>query len=295
MGSRNVRGRNAIARRIAAVARQMPREVDVVHTDLLPRALVERVMASVTAFAPILDGPSGACLGVAERGAAPWDEASRETLALVARALVGPSALSLVEPVAELPRVAELALFELRASGGSMRLFLDPARLVVRDEPTRLAVDLPITISIEVAETTLTRRDLRALALGDVVTLDHDHQSAPRGLVPGARRIPRFTLAGGELRFERTEDRGDTMDQEDEDALVRIDDARLVLSVELARIATTVGELSGLARGELFATGRPEAREVTLRLHGRAVARGELVMHEGELAVRIVELATGDQ
>jgi len=298
MGSRSIGERNAIARRIAAVADRRPPDVELVHADLLPRALVERVIRSVPSVASLVDGPSGASVGLAEQGPGDWVDSDLEVLRRIAQTFLSPSTLTFLDGRATLPDAGELALFELRTGATSVRLYLDPRRLPARDEKPRAPPNVawPIAISIEVASTSLVHRELRALGRGDVVTIDHDLRTNPVGRIPGANSGTRFTLANGELRFDGvTHGEGDSMDLDDDDTLVRIDDARVTLSVELARIATTVGELSGLVRGELFATGLPEAREVTLRLEGRAIARGELVTHDGELAVKILELATGDQ
>ncbi len=71
-------------------------------------------------------------------------------------------------------------------------------------------------------------------------------------------------------------------------------DAPIALSVELARIEVTLSELASWRTGEVIATGRPIGERVTLSVRGRPIARGELVEHEGELGVRILELARAE-
>jgi type III secretion protein Q len=70
-------------------------------------------------------------------------------------------------------------------------------------------------------------------------------------------------------------------------------DAPVELCVELARFTLRLDELSALRRGEVLSTGRAIGERVLLSAGGRAVAHGELVDIEGEIGVRISELAHG--
>jgi len=64
------------------------------------------------------------------------------------------------------------------------------------------------------------------------------------------------------------------------------------VAVEVARIVSSIAELDALAVGAILVTGRAPTGAVTLRLSGQMIARGELVDVDGELGVRITELAT---
>lgn len=291
MGTDANRTRNATARRLARFARELPEGLRVVHRDLVPRPLVERIARSLGSFANLVDGHSAEAIGVVERGPDGWDAPNLDALRGFVATAFGREVVIVVEDAPTLPASKELALVELDRGGASMRLYLDPARLSAATplEACVRAPSTPLVVSIEVASTTLARRELRALAPGDAITLDRVHLDAPLGRIAGIDEPLRFELAHGTLRVAGHDAEGDdTMDYDDDD-LIALDDAQVTITVELARIASTVGELEALVPGAILATGLPEARSVVLRIAGRAVARGELITHEGELAVRIVE------
>jgi type III secretion system YscQ/HrcQ family protein len=87
---------------------------------------------------------------------------------------------------------------------------------------------------------------------------------------------------------------GDAMDESNDvnqtltDAVL---EAPVVVRIELAAVSMTAGDWAKLRPGDVIETGRRVAEPVLLRVGGRVVARGELVDIEGELGVRVRELA----
>ena len=61
--------------------------------------------------------------------------------------------------------------------------------------------------------------------------------------------------------------------------------------VELGRATLTVGTLSSLAPGEVVVLDRGPSDPVTLTANNRVLARGELVVVEGQVGVRILDVA----
>jgi len=59
------------------------------------------------------------------------------------------------------------------------------------------------------------------------------------------------------------------------------------VTVELARVSLTLGDLSGLEPGGSLPLHAPRDGRVVLRLGDRAVARGQLVEIDGALGVRL--------
>ncbi len=80
-------------------------------------------------------------------------------------------------------------------------------------------------------------------------------------------------------------------DDKAQDALAQIAlDAPVVLRIELGSVSLNAGDLAALKPGDVLETGKRLGEAVTLRVGGRAIARGDLVDVEGELGVRIREL-----
>ncbi|HEX6274717.1 MAG TPA: FliM/FliN family flagellar motor switch protein [Polyangiaceae bacterium] len=67
-------------------------------------------------------------------------------------------------------------------------------------------------------------------------------------------------------------------------------EAPVVVRVELGAVSMPASDWAKLRPGDVIETGTRVAEPVTLRIAGRAVARGELVDIDGELGVRIREL-----
>jgi type III secretion protein Q len=71
-----------------------------------------------------------------------------------------------------------------------------------------------------------------------------------------------------------------------------LDALHVTLSFELGETTLTVGELRALAPGHVCPLGRRlEDAPVTVRANGEPVARGEIVLVDDCLAVRIVEVS----
>lgn len=68
-------------------------------------------------------------------------------------------------------------------------------------------------------------------------------------------------------------------------------DAPVVVRVELGSVTLSARQWAELEPGDVIETGRRIGEPVVLRVAGRTLARGELVNVEGELGVRIRELA----
>jgi len=67
-------------------------------------------------------------------------------------------------------------------------------------------------------------------------------------------------------------------------------DAPVVVRVELGVVSLSARAWATLKPGDVLQTGHPIGEPVLLRIAGRAVARGELVSVDGEVAVRVREL-----
>jgi flagellar motor switch/type III secretory pathway protein FliN len=159
---------------------------------------------------------------------------------------------------------------------GAARLAVPPAALSALGAPASEAPQggcWHLDASLRRGTATLGEADLAALAPGDLVLLDatpgRDELVLPGGLaLRGSRQDDLFTV---------------------EDAAMQewAGEFPIALSVEIARVTVTVGELARLEPGGVIRLQVGREGAVTLRAGERAVARGQLVEVDGALAVRV--------
>jgi flagellar motor switch protein FliN len=69
-------------------------------------------------------------------------------------------------------------------------------------------------------------------------------------------------------------------------------DIELPVTVRLGSAQMTFGEVMGLTAGSLVEFGRTPEEPVDVLVNGRLVARGEMVMVQGNYGVRITEISS---
>lgn len=202
---------------------------------------------------------------------------------------------------------------------GRLRVFI--AEAVARDlaEHDRTAFypsadhvrAIPLQLCAHLGRVSLLRSELAALAPGDIVVPERPT------LIRGARGLTghaELHVLGSRQPLWRCIPKGSELLLDSPAALEeniamtetkRIDlsptigggeplgDAPVELCLELARFTLRLDELSALRRGEVLSTGRTIGERVALSAGGRTVAHGELVDIDGEIGVRIAELARG--
>lgn len=70
-------------------------------------------------------------------------------------------------------------------------------------------------------------------------------------------------------------------------------DIPVSLSVELGQTQLEVRDVLNLAAGSIVELNRPQEEPVDIRINGRLIARGEIVLVKNNLAVKISELVAG--
>jgi type III secretion protein Q len=170
----------------------------------------------------------------------------------------------------------ELAVGEERGRG-RLRVPAAALRALSRGaEPTEAAAALRIELALRTGTATLARAELDLLAPGDVLLLDdgvrRDELALPGGLTLRGR------LEGSAFHVQ-------------EIAMTETQASYpLTLTVEVARVTVTFGELARLEPGAVLALDARRDGAVVLRAGERALARGELVDLDGALGVRLIEL-----
>jgi type III secretion system YscQ/HrcQ family protein len=170
---------------------------------------------------------------------------------------------------------------------------LSPAHLAEMGE-------MPLALPLVCATALVSRGDIRALAPGDallVPELPLDHATGdligPAALVAprGERGLACDLAAGGRLVLRGLVERhpwDPPMTTETSPTTEVLDDAPVVVRVELGAVEMTAREWANLAPGDVVSLRRRIGDPAALRIGGALVARGELVLVDGEVGVRIV-------
>jgi flagellar motor switch protein FliN/FliY len=72
--------------------------------------------------------------------------------------------------------------------------------------------------------------------------------------------------------------------------LVAVESVQMTVSVQLGFAAMTVGELLRMGRGSVVMLERKVGEPVEILANGRPIARGELVVSDGQLGVTVIEI-----
>ena len=192
-----------------------------------------------------------------------------------------------------------------------------PPRAALGFVPDAIA-SVRIAIPLVIATCSSDRATLAALAPGDAfvvpgVQLERTgtELTGPVALVPargerglaatlidaGGREEGRLMLGSGPLAshpWERSrEANGDAMSGETNATLELLEEAAVVVRIELGTVEMTAREWAGLAPGDVVTLGRKLGDPAILRVGGVELARGELVQVDGEYGVRILGRAGG--
>ncbi|MCK5800277.1 MAG: FliM/FliN family flagellar motor switch protein [Deltaproteobacteria bacterium] len=109
------------------------------------------------------------------------------------------------------------------------------------------------------------------------------------GEVP-RRRDERAPGGDGEMKGDAMRDEIMKGDATDTERGRLIDGLEVDISVEVARITLTAGELNALDTGDVIRLGRPLVAPLDLRIGSRIIGRAELVDIDGEAGLRLVEV-----
>ncbi len=175
---------------------------------------------------------------------------------------------------------------------------------------------LPLELPVVISRAPATRAEVEALAVGDA-WLPGDIALAPNdeGVLEGAVQLVAPTSEiglGGKLvrgaevvvgAMERSawsvDDAGiapasteDPMAEDTSAAARVLEDAPVVVRVEIGAARMTAREWSAISEGDVVTLDRRITDPVSLRVGGVEIARGELVHIEGELGVRVTSRVT---
>jgi flagellar motor switch/type III secretory pathway protein FliN len=267
------------------------------------------------AAARVLGRPLGIEDPSAPLGAALIGAAEALALEVARRAVGGPVAVQLGSGPPAGPGIAFLGTLHLGERAHPFGGFAcwrpgSDAALTVGDWVAR-AGSLPLRLPLVVGESWARWSELRALARGDAwssaggLWIDSTGSGTAALAAPSAARGIAATLApdgtvvvlGGTRALALDVEEQDVADGgafgDDDSVTEVIFDAPVVVRVELGAVSMTAREWVELRPGDVIRTDRRIAAPAVLRVAGREVATGELVDVDGDLAVRILTLATG--
>jgi type III secretion system YscQ/HrcQ family protein len=174
--------------------------------------------------------------------------------------------------------------------------------------PEETAVLLETTLRVELARTELSGGAYLAAEVGDAVVFEGvsaapETDPWPCELWIGGRKVPAQLLEDGDLRLAgrfvhasdspvqdmSEKDRSGEGGMNPEGAAV-LASAPVEVVAEIGRVSMRGDEVLGLINGVVLSLGERRRDVVTLRVGGRAWARGELVNIDDTLGVRITEI-----
>jgi len=179
--------------------------------------------------------------------------------------------------VARAPRAGELAI-ELAVDLGGVPLTVVavcPPELAVKAPPARPLPRWTFEVPIVIARCALTRRDVAALAVRDVVV---------------AERALALELGDGQIALAATPGAIEATVATGYGRRPMLDDAHVEVTVQLGTTRMTLRQLAELAVGQIVQLNRPLAGPFEVRAQGRLIGHGELIDVDGELGVRIVSI-----
>lgn len=161
----------------------------------------------------------------------------------------------------------------------------------------------PVSLPVVLAQVEISRAEAGSIGRGDAVMLGFGGALEGRdvALVPPRGEVGLGARLGGEQAIVLTGDvvdapwsapggPMDSSDQASQKTMVDVlGDAAVVVRVEVGACEMPAREWALVGKGDAISLGRRMGEPVVLRIGGTEVARGELVVIDGEIGVRIVE------
>jgi len=150
---------------------------------------------------------------------------------------------------------------------------------------------LPVLLQLEAGQLRLTRDELASLRIGDTVLLE---ERSPWELRCGDQKAPVQRVPEGLEILDPWKPEGGprTMSEPtDTDALSDLQQAPVELRLEVARFALPLQTVQRLHPGQVISTRIGIGGQVRLVAGDQLLARGELVEVEGDIGVRILQIA----
>ncbi len=167
---------------------------------------------------------------------------------------------------------------------------------------------LELGLPLVIGQSLIMREDLARIAPGaafvtgaglwvDESRVGHGVLVAPlgeRGIFVQLQPEGKIVLGEGSVTLNHDDSKSEIQSEHSSDALVdTLFEAPVVVRVELGSVSLPARQWALLRPGDIVETSQCLGTEVTLRVAGQALAKGELLNVDGELGVRITKLLVG--
>ncbi len=163
----------------------------------------------------------------------------------------------------------------------------------------RIATSLPMQLALSIGDVKLSAAELQSLQIGDLLFLDRCHYLPAHDLYKAILLIEGLPAFEGDLSAHELElctvlleTRGEPMDAHQEPSpatstAAALDQLPLEVHVEVAKIEMTWGEVSALSPGNVIPIQSHPDLGVTLTVHQKVIAHGEIVQLGDTIGIRI--------
>ncbi|MDE7469657.1 MAG: FliM/FliN family flagellar motor switch protein [Desulfovibrionaceae bacterium] len=160
---------------------------------------------------------------------------------------------------------------------------------IMRQASTQIpgSYEIPVPCKLEIGYTLLTYRMLQHVEPRDIVFLD-EYYPLTGNIIVRTRDDSLFRARWSQGVVTINEEIAN--DENQEEFMSSSSDMPVKITMDLGNVLIPMGEMKKLASGYVFTTEQSTASPVTLRIHGKRFAIGELLDVEGRIGVRIVDI-----
>lgn len=160
---------------------------------------------------------------------------------------------------------------------------------IMRQASTQIAgsYEIPVPCKLEIGYTILTYKLLQTVERRDIIFLD-EYYPLTENIIIRTRDDSLFRAKWSYGTITINEEIAN--DDSQEEYMSSSSDMPVKITMDLGNVLIPMGEMKKLASGYVFTTEQSTASPVTLRIHGKRFAIGELLDVEGRVGVRIVDI-----
>lgn len=162
---------------------------------------------------------------------------------------------------------------------------------IMRQASTQIpgSYEIPVPCKLQIGYTVLTYRMLHSVEVRDIVFLDEYYPRTGNVIIRTREdELFRATWYNGSITVNE-----EVANDENQEEFMRSGsgaDMPVKITMDLGNVLIPMGEMKRLTSGYVFTTEQSTASPVTLRIHGKRFAVGELLDVEGRIGVRIVDI-----
>ncbi|MDE3055576.1 MAG: type III secretion system cytoplasmic ring protein SctQ [Verrucomicrobiota bacterium] len=153
-----------------------------------------------------------------------------------------------------------------------------------------LAQTLTLRVGLEIGKVTLSEREWKEVTIGDLLFLESASYDPEQGEGIALLKTENIALCQAQILRNRITVQPIQEEIVEEETPQSLETIPLTLSVELARLQLPLSRLAALQPGNLLELPLDPAKPVSLTLHGKLLAKGELVQIGNKVGLQITAL-----